>query len=76
MQKTKDYIRRAKAWRNSVWSGSKDGKPSSFLMSLLVVRAYENAGRDRSEAAGLVASWLAVHVDTLYVRFHVLHEDH
>ena len=53
LQKTKDYIRRAKAWRNSVWSG-KDGRPSSFLMSLLVVRAYENAGRDGSEPAGLV----------------------
>ena len=31
-----------------------DGRPSSYLMSLLVVRAYENAGRDRSEPAGLV----------------------
>ena len=30
------------------------GRPSSYLMSLLVMRAYENAGRDRSEPAGLV----------------------
>ena len=53
--KTKEYIRRAKAWRNSVWSRSgMHGRPSSYLMSLLVVRAYENAGHDRSEPAGLV----------------------
>jgi hypothetical protein len=47
-QETKEYIRRAKAWRNKVWNRSSiDGRPSSYLMSLLVVRAYEKSGRDR-----------------------------
>jgi hypothetical protein len=42
-QDIKEYIRRAKAWRNREWGRSKTGKPNSYLMSLLVVRAYENA---------------------------------
>lgn len=39
----KEYIRRAKSWRNSVWRSSQIGKPSSYLISLLVVEAYERA---------------------------------
>ena len=39
--KVKEYIRRAKAWRNRVWGQIPDGRPSSYLMSLLVVKAYE-----------------------------------
>jgi hypothetical protein len=42
-QVVKEYIRRAKAWRNREWGSSRDGKPKSYLMSLLVVRAFENA---------------------------------
>jgi hypothetical protein len=41
----KEYIRRAKAWRNRVWSIDKIGRPSSYLISLLVVKAYETAGQ-------------------------------
>ena len=41
----KEYIRRAKAWRNREWMGSNEGRPSSYLISLLVVKAYENADR-------------------------------
>ena len=41
----KDYIKRAKVWRNRVWNVDKRGKPSSYLISLLVLRAYENAKR-------------------------------
>ena len=45
----KDFISRAKAWRNKVWSIERggDGKPSSYLMSLLVLKAYEIGGSDR-----------------------------
>ena len=39
----KEYIRRAKAWRNREWMGSTKGRPSSYLISLLVVKAYEIA---------------------------------
>ena len=41
----KEFIRRAKAWRNDVWEKVKDGKPKSYLMSVLVLRAYEIAYR-------------------------------
>ena len=40
----KEYIRRAKAWRNEAWKHGEEGMPLSYLMSLLVVKAYENAG--------------------------------
>ncbi len=39
----KEFIKRAKAWRNEKWSLSKAGKPKSYLISLLVLKAYENA---------------------------------
>lgn len=39
----KEYIRRAKAWRNREWGKSKYGKPKSYLLSLLIVRAYKNS---------------------------------
>lgn len=44
----KEFIKRAKAWRNQKWPKSRPGagKPKSYLVSLLVLRAYENA-RDR-----------------------------
>ena len=41
----KEYIRRAKAWRNRVWGARKEGKPKSYLLSLLVVRAYETSDK-------------------------------
>ena len=46
--KVKEYIRRAKAWRNKMWPIEQGGagKPSSYLMSLLVLRAYEIGGSD------------------------------
>ena len=34
-------IRKAKEWRNREWEGDGKGRPSSYLMSLLVVAAYE-----------------------------------
>ena len=42
----KEYIRRAKAWRNRMWPQDEggEGKPSSYLMSLLVLKAYETKG--------------------------------
>ena len=42
----KEYIRKAKAWRNKMWpiETGGAGKPSSYLMSLLVLRAYETKG--------------------------------
>ena len=44
-QDVKEYIRRAKAWRNREWgAGSTRGKPKSYLLSLLVVKAYNISG--------------------------------
>lgn len=39
----KEFIKRAKAWRNSVWERVKEGKPKSFFLSVLVLRAHELA---------------------------------
>ena len=39
----KELIRRAKAWRNIRWKGVREGKPKSFLMSVIVLSAYERA---------------------------------
>lgn len=41
----RDLIKRAKAWRNHTWprgSGG-TGRPSSYLVSLLVAKAFENS---------------------------------
>ena len=48
-QVVKEYIRRAKAWRNRVWEARKEGKPRSYLLSLLVVRAYETSDRRNAQ---------------------------
>ena len=37
----KEYIKRAKAWRNKEWADGDGGMPKSYLLSLLVVKAYE-----------------------------------
>ena len=42
-QVIKEYIRRAKDWRNRKFGKHDREKPSSYLMSLLVVKAYEYA---------------------------------
>ena len=40
----KELIKRAKAWRNKLWSETKlPNKPKSYLISLLVLNAYEKA---------------------------------
>ena len=41
----KEFISRAKAWRNKKWPKSTggSGRPKSYLISLLVLRAYETA---------------------------------
>ena len=45
MVQVKEFISRAKAWRNKVWPKSTggSGRPKSYLISLLVLRAYETA---------------------------------
>lgn len=40
-----EYIRRAKAWRNNTWNDDESGRPSSYMVELLVIKAYENGGR-------------------------------
>ena len=44
----KEYARKAKEWRNEQWpeGSSGSGRPSSYLMSLLVVMAYERNPRE------------------------------
>lgn len=37
----KQLIRRAKAWRNIQWKYSKEGKPKSYCLSILVIIAYD-----------------------------------
>ena len=41
----KEYIRRAKAWRNEKWPKGQvgTGRPKSFLLSLLVADAYRKS---------------------------------
>ncbi len=41
----KELIKRAKAWRNKVWVGLDVPKPKSYLISLLVLNAYEKASK-------------------------------
>jgi len=40
-----EYIRQVKAWRNRKWDdqGLKNGRPKSYLLELLVIKAYENS---------------------------------
>ncbi len=40
-----EFIRRAKAWREQKWPRCTGGvgRPSSYLLSLLVIKAYETA---------------------------------
>ena len=37
----KEMIRKAKEWRDKEWKYDGEGRPSSYLMSLLVVAAYQ-----------------------------------
>ena len=39
-----EYIKRAKAWRNNAWNDDESGRPSSYLMEVLVIKAYEDIG--------------------------------
>ena len=39
-----EYIKKAKAWRNNSWGNDESGRPSSYLMEILVIKAYENGG--------------------------------
>lgn len=49
----KEYIKRAKAWRNKKWPSSQtvDGRPKSFLLGLLVVEAFRKS--DRKDSASV-----------------------
>lgn len=44
-EKARELIRRAKAWRDGEWPEGERciGRPKSYLISLLVVKAYEVA---------------------------------
>ena len=45
LTQVKEFIRRAKAWRNKKWPKNERcyGRPKSYFLSVLVLRAYENA---------------------------------
>ena len=53
----REYIKKAKAWRNIKWPEKQDGigRPKSFLISLLVVEAYKrsNDGRPASVTSAM-----------------------
>ena len=46
----KRLIARFKAWRNDTWGDSNNGRPKSYLLSLLVVIAYYRAPDDLKHA--------------------------
>ena len=37
-----DYIKKVKAWRNTMWDDQAEGRPKSYLIELLVIKAYED----------------------------------
>lgn len=39
----KEYIKRLKAWRNYHWARDIEGRPKSYLLGLLMIRAYEKS---------------------------------
>jgi len=45
-----EYIRQIKAWRNRMWDDRRlnDGRPKSYLLELLVIKAYENSIENNS----------------------------
>ena len=42
----KQYIKRAKNWRNEVWPKKQngDGRPKSILIGVLIIEAYKKCG--------------------------------
>ena len=46
--KVKEYIKRAKSWRNRCWPTERPGtgRPKSFLLGLLVAEGYRRVGRN------------------------------
>ncbi|XP_064392628.1 2'-5'-oligoadenylate synthase 1-like isoform X1 [Halichondria panicea] len=59
----REFIRRAKAWRALKWrqcTGGR-GRPSSYLLSLLVIHAYENAHKTLGVFSTLSPETLAQH---------------
>ncbi len=47
INQAKELIRRAKAWRNKEWPEGTylTGRPKSYLVSILVLKAYELASK-------------------------------
>ena len=45
--KIKQFSRRLKAWRNITWEDSTDGRPSSYLLVILVVIAFDTLPDDK-----------------------------
>jgi hypothetical protein len=50
--KVKEYIKRAKKWRDEYWPKGVQGtgRPKSFLLELLVIEAYDRVGRNDPRA--------------------------
>lgn len=42
----KEFVRRAKAWRNIEWGDSNVGKPKSYMMSILIIIAFDRMPSD------------------------------
>lgn len=60
----KELIRRMKAWRNVAWHGSKEARPKSFLISLLVITAYNRVGVEYRRGGNfktLASKWVSEH---------------
>ena len=53
----KELIRRAKAWRNVTWKheDGKSEKPKSYLISLLVIKAYSEVASNKGAAQNFKA---------------------
>lgn len=41
LDRVRELIKRGKAWRNKEWEHTKEGRPKSYLMSILVITAFQ-----------------------------------
>ncbi len=66
LYQAKEYIKRAKAWRNERWpkSKSRGGRPKSFLLGLLVADAYRKShNKDPHSVQAVLKHMVRNHMD-------------
>ena len=70
LQQVKDFVRKAKEWRNGVWPKDRDtaGRPKSYLLGLLVAYAYEESGAEGTRDAAARSLCLNPKANFLWLR--------